>query len=96
VRRTESHCADWFNRGSRHLRRGSNNLRASRAKQNVKAVFLPHHRARGLRRDQADAEKKLWARRGYSAIRFWDAEVLTDIYGVLRRIDEALGCGPRG
>ena len=28
----------------------------------MKAVSLPHHRARQLRRDQTDAEKKLWAR----------------------------------
>jgi len=112
----------------------------------VKTVFLPHHRARRLRRDQTDAEKKLWAhlragrlgefrfrrqfpignfitdfacprarlvieldggqhldqaskdawrtslieQRGYNVIRFWDPEVLTDIDGVLQRIDEAL------
>ena len=118
----------------------------------MKAVFLTHHRARKLRRDQTDAEKKLWAclragrlgefrfrrqfpignfiadfacpraqlvieldggqhldqaakdawrtrlieQRDYRVIRFWDAEVLTDIDSVLQRIDEALRCGPRG
>ncbi len=30
--------------------------------RNVRAVTLPHHRARRLRRDQTDAEKNLWAR----------------------------------
>jgi very-short-patch-repair endonuclease len=33
--------------------------------------------------------------RGYSVIRFWDAEVLTDIDSVLQRIDDALHCAPR-
>jgi very-short-patch-repair endonuclease len=28
----------------------------------VKPVCLPHHRARQFRRDQTDAEKKLWSR----------------------------------
>jgi very-short-patch-repair endonuclease len=31
-------------------------------KPNVRAVTLTHHRARQLRRDQTDAEKKLWGR----------------------------------
>jgi very-short-patch-repair endonuclease len=31
--------------------------------------------------------------RGYTVIRFWDAEVLTDIDGVLERITQALRCG---
>jgi very-short-patch-repair endonuclease len=112
----------------------------------VKAISLTHHRARRLRRNQTDAEAKLWARlranrfcdfrfrrqfpignfiadfacprarlaieldgghhldqatkdawrtkliehRGYKVIRFWDAEVLTDIDLVLERIDQAL------
>ncbi len=30
--------------------------------RNTRSVTLPHHRARQLRRDQTDAEKKLWAR----------------------------------
>jgi very-short-patch-repair endonuclease len=30
--------------------------------RNVRAVALPHHRARRLRRDQTEAEKKLWTR----------------------------------
>jgi len=114
----------------------------------VKALSLPHHRARRLRRDQSDAEKKLWTRlrarrfaefrfrrqfpignfiadfacprarlvieldggqhldqaakdawrtklielRGHTVIRFWDAEVFTDIDGVLERIEKALSC----
>jgi very-short-patch-repair endonuclease len=109
-------------------------------------VPLPHHRARQLRRDQTDAEKKLWSRlrakrfsqfhfrrqfpignfiadfacpqsglvieldggqhleqagkdawrtalieqRGFSVIRFWDNEVLTDIDGVMERIAQYL------
>jgi|SRR5271155_5865171 very-short-patch-repair endonuclease len=28
----------------------------------MKSISLPHHRARQLRRDQTDAEKKLWSR----------------------------------
>jgi very-short-patch-repair endonuclease len=112
----------------------------------VKAISLQHHRARQLRRDQTDAEKKLWERlrarrfggfrfrrqfpignfiadfacpharlvveldggqhleqaakdawrtrlieqRGYRVIRFWDAEVLTGIDGVLERIERVL------
>jgi adenine-specific DNA-methyltransferase len=112
----------------------------------VKSLSLSHHRARWLRRDQTDTEKKLWARlrarrfadfrfrrqfpignfitdfacprarlvieldggqhidsvakdawrtklieqRGYQVIRFWDAEVLADIDGVLERIEQAL------
>jgi len=115
----------------------------------VKTISLTYNRARRLRRDQTDAETKLWARlrsrrffqfrfrrqfpignfiadfacpqsrlvieldgsqhldlaakdawrtklieqRGYTVIRFWDAEVLTDIDGVLQRIAEALRCG---
>jgi len=52
----------------------------------------------GLHLDQA--AKDAWRtglieRRGYRVIRFWDSEVLTDIDGVLQRIDEALRCGPR-
>ena len=38
---------------------------------------------------------ELIEQRGYRVIRFWDPEVLTDIDGVLQRIDEALRCGPR-
>jgi very-short-patch-repair endonuclease len=30
--------------------------------RNVRAVAVPHHRARRLRRDQTEAEKKLWGR----------------------------------
>ena len=30
--------------------------------RNVRAVALPHHRARLLRRDQTEAEKRLWGR----------------------------------
>ncbi|MGC2443074.1 endonuclease domain-containing protein [Candidatus Binatus sp.] len=30
--------------------------------RSTKTVALPHHRARRLRRDQTDAEKKLWGR----------------------------------
>ena len=112
----------------------------------MKSLSLSHHRARRLRRDQTDTEKKLWARlrarrfadfrfrrqfpigsfiadfacararlvieldggqhidsvakdawrtklieqRGYQVIRFWDAEVLADIDGVLERIEQAL------
>jgi very-short-patch-repair endonuclease len=112
----------------------------------VKSLSLLHHRARRLRRDRTDTEKKLWARlrarrfadfrfrrqfpignfiadfacprarlvieldggqhidsvakdawrtklieqRGYRVIRFWDAEVLADIDGVLERIEQAL------
>jgi very-short-patch-repair endonuclease len=33
---------------------------------------------------------KLIEQRGYQVIRFWDAEVLADIDGVLERIEEAL------
>jgi very-short-patch-repair endonuclease len=33
---------------------------------------------------------RLIEQRGYSVIRFWDPEVLTDIDGVLQRIDAAL------
>ena len=118
--------------------------------QNVKPLSLPHHRARRLRRDQTDAEKKLWTRlrarrfaefrfrrqfpignfitdfacagarlvieldgsqhldqaakdawrtklieqRGQRVLRFWDAEVLTEIDSLMQRIDEALRCGP--
>jgi very-short-patch-repair endonuclease len=118
----------------------------------VKPLSLPHYRARRLRRDQTDAEKKLWTRlrarrfgefrfrrqfpignfiadfacprarlvieldggqhmdgaakdawrtklieqRGYRVIRFWDAEVLTDIDCVLERIEQALKCRHRG
>ena len=118
----------------------------------MKAVFLPHHRARRLRRDQTDAEKKLWAHlrarrfgefrfrrqfpignfiadfaclrarlvieldggqhldqaakdawrtklielRGHRVMRFWDAEVLTNIDGVLERIEQALNCKHSG
>jgi len=39
--------------------------------RNVRAVTLPHHRARRLRRDQTEAEKKLWGRlRSKRLIRF--------------------------
>jgi very-short-patch-repair endonuclease len=125
---------------------GCHNLQVIRTTQNVKAQSLSHHRARRLRRDQTEAEKKLWARlrarrfadfhfrrqfpignfiadfacprarlaieldggqhldqaskdawrtklieqRGYRVIRFWDAEVFTDIDGVLERIEHAL------
>ena len=34
---------------------------------------------------------KLIEQRGYKVIRFWDSEVLTDIAGVLERIEGALG-----
>jgi adenine-specific DNA-methyltransferase len=112
----------------------------------VRAVGLPHHRARRLRHDQTDAEKKLWGRlrskrlsqfrfrrqfpignfiadfacpqsklaieldggqhleqaakdewrtklieeRGFHVVRFWDSGVLTNIDGVVERIEAAL------
>jgi very-short-patch-repair endonuclease len=116
----------------------------------LKTISLTHHRARQLRNNQTDAEKKLWARlrsrslsdfrfrrqfpignfiadfacpksrlvieldgaqhldrtaqdtwrsklieqHGYKVIRFWDSEVLTDIAGVLERIEQALRSAP--
>src|SRR6266849_4277133 len=41
--------------------------------RNVRRVTLPHHRARRLRREQTDAEKKLWSRlrgKGLDQFRF--------------------------
>jgi len=116
----------------------------------LNTISLTHHRARQLRHNQTDVEKKLWARlrsgslsdfrfrrqfpignfiadfacpksrlaieldgaqhldrnaqdswrtklieqRGYKVIRFWDSEVLTDIAGVLERIEQALRSAP--
>jgi very-short-patch-repair endonuclease len=37
---------------------------------------------------------KLIEQRGYKVIRFWDSEVLTDVAGVLERIEQALSRGP--
>ena len=37
-------------------------LRVTHATQTVNGISLTHHRARRLRRDQTNAEKKLWAR----------------------------------
>ena len=41
--------------------------------RNVRRVTLPHHRARRLRREQTDAEKKLWSQlraKGLDQFRF--------------------------
>jgi very-short-patch-repair endonuclease len=49
----------------------------------------------GQHMDQAakDAWRtKLIEQRGYRVLRFWDAEALTDIAGVLERIEQALRC----
>jgi very-short-patch-repair endonuclease len=116
----------------------------------LKTISLTHHRARQLRHNLTDTEKKLWARlrsgrfsnhrfrrqfpignfiadfacpkarlvvetrrraaprphradawrtkligqHGYKVIRFWDSEVLTDMTGVLERIERALSQAP--
>ena len=67
VQRGPTHKTEWSNRYPRHP------LRCPHGRTKLKTVSLTQHRARQLRHNQTDAEKKLWARLrsgGLSDLRF--------------------------
>ena len=52
----------------------------------------PRDFARGLRRRQTDAERRLWTLQalGYRVLRFWDNDAIANTDGVLQRIAETV------